>query len=162
MRLYGMLLVLLVSLAGCVPRPVGPTVVVMPGPGKPFDRFVREDNLCRNYAAQQAGLTPGQATGQSTVTGAALGTALGAAAGAAFGAAAGHPGTGAAVGAGAGLLMGTAAGASAGQRTAWTLQQRYDVAYQQCMYSYGNQVAGFPTLPAPPPPPPPPTPPTAR
>lgn len=156
MRISGMFIVLLVALAGCVHRPVGPSVVVMPGPGKPFDRFVREDTLCRNYAAQQAGLTPAQATEQSTVTGAVLGTALGAAAGAALGAAAGHPGTGAAVGAGAGLLMGTATGASAGQGTAWTLQRRYDVAYQQCMYAHGNQVAGFPTLPAPPPPPPPP------
>lgn len=155
MHIYGVLILLLVTLTGCVRMPAAPSVMVMPAPGKPFDHFVREDNLCRNFASQQAGLTPGQATEQSVVSGAAVGTALGAAAGAAIGAAAGHPGTGAAVGAGSGLLLGTATGAGAGQSASWTLQQRYDIAYQQCMYAHGNQVPGFPTPPAPPPPPPP-------
>ena len=34
------------------------------------------------------------------------------------------------------------------------LQQRYDLAYSQCMYSRGNQVPGFQPSYAPPPPPP--------
>ena len=37
-----------------------------------------------------------------------------------------------------------------------SLQQRYDVAYSQCMYAKGNQVPGFAAPGAPPPPPPPP------
>ena len=49
---------------------------------------------------------------------------------------------GAAVGAGSGLLGGTISGASAGQGYAWEAQRRYDIAYQQCMYAKGNQVAG--------------------
>jgi hypothetical protein len=40
-----------------------------------------------------------------------------------------------------------------------SVQQRYDVAYSQCMYSRGNQVPGYvqppPPAYAPPPPPPP-------
>ncbi|MHB1619506.1 MAG: hypothetical protein ACYCTY_05910 [Sulfuricella sp.] len=28
-----------VALAGCASTPVGPSVAVMPGPGKPFDQF---------------------------------------------------------------------------------------------------------------------------
>lgn len=156
MRIYGMLILLLVTLAGCVTMPTAPSVMVMPAPGKPFDYFVREDNLCRGFAAQQVGSTSGQATEQGVVSGAAIGTALGAAAGAAIGAAVGHPGIGAGVGAGSGLLLGTAAGASAGQSASLTLQQRYDIAYQQCMYAHGNQVPGYPVYPAPSPPPPPP------
>jgi hypothetical protein len=162
MRIHGMLILVLVTLAGCVQMPLGPTVMVMPGPGKPFDRFVHEETFCRNYAAQQTGLTPGEATQQGVATGAIAGTALGAAAGAAIGAATGHPGMGAAVGAGTGLLAGTATGASAGQSASWTLQWRYNVAYQQCMYAYGNQVPGFPIISAPPPPPPPPAAPPPR
>lgn len=155
MRLYGMLFLVLIMLTGCVTMPSAPSVMVMPAPGKPFDLFVQEDNRCRGFAAQQLGMTPSQATEQSAVSGAAIGTALGAAAGAAIGAAVGSPGIGAGVGAGSGLLLGTAAGASAGQSSSWTLQRRYDIAYQQCMYAHGNQVPGFPLPPAPPPPPPP-------
>jgi hypothetical protein len=40
----------------------------------------------------------------------------------------------------------------------WMMQRRYDIAYQQCMYSRGNLIPGAgppPGTPAPPPPPPP-------
>jgi hypothetical protein len=141
----------LVVLAGCAQLPLGPSVAVMPTPGKPFDLFVGEEALCRHYADQQVGISPQQAVANSTITGAAAGAALGAAAGGAIGAAFGSPGPGAAVGAGTGLLTGSAVGANAGYGASWTIQRRYDIAYQQCMYAKGNQIPGFPTAYATPP-----------
>ena len=142
----------LVLLAGCTQVPLGPSVAVMPAPGKPFDLFVSEEALCRRYADQQVGISPQQALQNGTVTGAVAGTALGAAAGGAIGAAAGSPGPGAAIGAGTGLLTGSAVGANAGYGATWTIQRRYDIAYQQCMYAKGNQIPGFPAAYAPTPP----------
>ena len=156
MRIASLLVVGFIMLAGCVAVPLGPSVAVMPAPGKPFDLFVAEETICRQYAAQQVGLAPPQAAEQSVLTGAVAGTALGAAAGAALGAAAGNAGIGAAAGAGTGLLVGTAAGTDAGYGATWMLQRRYDIAYVQCMYAKGNQVPGFPMVSTPPPPPPPP------
>ena len=129
----------------------------MPAPGKPFDLFVSEESICRHYAEQQVGISPQQTTQNSTATGAVAGTALGAAAGGAIGAAFGSPGPGAAVGAGTGLLTGSAVGANAGYGASWTIQRRYDIAYQQCMYAKGNQIPGFPAAYAPPPLPSPPS-----
>lgn len=154
MRLSAIIIVGLCVLTGCVSVPLGPSVAVMPAPGKPFDLFVAEENLCRSYAAQQAGSTSSQATAGNVGTGAAAGTVLGAATGAALGAIAGNAAMGAAAGAGTGLLLGTATGASAGYSDSWILQRRYDIAYQQCMYAKGNQIPGFPVSAAPPPPPP--------
>lgn len=58
-------------------------------------------------------------------------------------------------GAGTGAIAGTAVGAGQAERAQLSLQQRYDIAYQQCMYAKGNQVLGFqPAAPPPPPPPP--------
>jgi len=163
MRPNAILISVLVLLTGCAELPLGPSVAVMPAPGKPFDLFVSEEAICRHYAEQQVGISPQQATKNSTVTGAVAGTALGAAAGGAIGAAVGHPGPGAAVGAGTGLLTGSAVGANAGYGASWTIQRRYDIAYQQCMYAKGNQIPGFPAaytlappLPSRPSPPPPP------
>jgi uncharacterized protein YcfJ len=146
----------LLTLTGCTTIPLGPSVAVMPAPSKPFDLFVAEENVCRQYAAQHVGKTPSQPAGESVATGAATGTVLGAATGAALGALSGRPALGAAAGAGTGLLLGTAAGSNAGYASSWVLQSRYDIAYQQCMYAHGNQVPGFawPSTPAPPPPPP--------
>ena len=42
--------VLLVLIAGCASMPDGPRVAVMPAPGKPFEVFVADDRLCRNFA----------------------------------------------------------------------------------------------------------------
>jgi len=152
-----MLVLMMGVVSGCVTLPSGPNVMVLPASGKPFDQFQADDLLCRQYAQQQTGITPGQAAAQSTVSTAALGTALGAAAGAAIGAAAGNAGTGAAIGAGTGLLVGTASGVQAGSASTATLQWRYDMAYTQCMYAKGNQVPGTSAPPphgvAPPPPP---------
>jgi hypothetical protein len=128
------------TLVGCAAIPTGPNVMVLPGHGKSFDQFQYDDAICRDWSSQQIGTTRGQAATGSTATGAVVGTALGAATGAAVGAAAGDPGTGAAVGAGVGLLGGTATGAAYGQQAEYELQQRYDMAYVQCMYAKGHQV----------------------
>ena len=128
------------SLAACATVPAGPSVMVLPGTAKSFEQFQSDDAVCRQWAAQGIGQSPGDAATGSTVSGAAIGTAIGAAAGAALGAAAGNPGVGAAVGAGTGLLGGTAIGAGAGHEYASEGQRRYDMTYQQCMYAKGNQV----------------------
>ena len=154
MRVNTIFISALVLLTGCTQVPLGPSVAVMPAPGKPFDLFVSEEGLCRHYADQQVGISPQQATQNSTATGAVVGTALGAAAGGAIGAAFGSPGPGATVGAGTGLLTGSAVGANAGYGDSWTIQRRYDIAYEQCMYAKGNQIPGFPTAYAAPPLPP--------
>jgi len=139
----GFLLFLLVLLvAGCASVPTGPSVMVLPTPGKPFEVFQAEDANCRLWANQQIGQTPQEMANQNTVVGAAAGTLLGAGLGAAIGAASGNAGTGAAIGAGSGLLVGTATGASAGQTSGWEAQRRFDIAYQQCMYAKGNQIPG--------------------
>jgi hypothetical protein len=132
-------------LGGCaaVP-PSGPTVMALPGQGKTFDAFQSDDYTCRVFAQQQTGVVPAQAATNAAVGSAVVGTALGAAAGAAIGAAAGNPGAGAAIGAATGLVGGTAVGAN---NAAWTqagLQQRYDIAYTQCMYAHGNTVTSPP------------------
>ena len=140
----------MVLLAACTPAPQGPTVPVMPSPNKPPQVFQDDQAVCMNYAQQVIG--PAQQQLQNQQVGSALiGTVLGAGIGAAAGG-----GRGAAIGAGAGALAGTAYGANASQYEAMNMQQRYDMAYSQCMYSRGNQVPGFappPNYPYPPPPP---------
>jgi hypothetical protein len=101
-------------LGGCASTPVGPTVMVLPGPGKTIEQFQADDAACRPWASQQAGTGPEGAA---------------------------------------------------------TVQWRYNIAYQQCMYAKGNQIPGVPARhatppspeapspsggasPAPPPPPP--------
>ena len=148
-------------LAGCATTPTGPNVTVLPGPGKPFEVFQADDAVCRQWAQQQiSGTNPSQTANQNMATGAAIGTAVGAAMGAAIGAATGNAAAGAAIGGGTGLLGGTAMGSNAGASSEYTLQRRYDIAYQQCMYSKGNQIPGAApvrrTYATPPPPPPPP------
>jgi YMGG-like Gly-zipper len=150
----------LVGLLGaCASVPDGPSVTVVPGSGKTFDQFRLDDKSCRQFASDQVGgKTANEAALQNGVAGAAIGTAVGAAAGALF-----NGSSGAANGAGAGLLVGTLVGSNTGAASAWTLQQRYDVAYMQCMYAKGNQIPTAAQAPArrryqymtPPPPPPP-------
>jgi hypothetical protein len=152
-----------VLLAGCVTVPSGPSVMVLPGTGKSFEQFQTDDLVCRQWAAQRTGITPGQASAGSAASGAIVGTVVGAAAGAAIGAAAGNPAMGAAVGAGTGLLGGSVAGAGAAESSGYVTQRRYDMTYMQCMYARGNQIpvsrGSELARPAPPPPPPPPLPP---
>jgi hypothetical protein len=158
-------------LAGCVTVPDGPSIAVMPAPGKPFDLFVAEDRECRQFAQQSIGKSASQAATNSAVESIAVGTALGAVAGAAMG---GHSGAG--TGAGIGMLGGAAMGSDASRYSGNEAQRRYDIAYEQCMYAKGNQLPSSspyqprviyiqrsapPPPPAPsynPPPPPPPPP----
>ena len=151
-------LVAVVALTGCATIPTGPSVMVLPSPGKPFEQFQADDFACRQWAIQQAGGEPAATANQSMAGAAIAGTAIGAGLGAAIGAASGNPGVGAAIGAASGLLGGTAVGANAGYASGWEVQRRYDIAYQQCMYAKGNQIPGVVHPPsrrynAPPPPP---------
>lgn len=123
--------------AGCAtPPPTGPSVMVLPGSGKSFDQFRFDDNECRTYSSQAIGGTNvADAQSNSAVKSAAIGTAVGAAAGGLMG---GRSGAG--VGAGVGLIGGSLAGTGESQASGYTLQQRYDHAYQQCMYAKGHQI----------------------
>ena len=71
--------------SGCTSLPTGPSVMVLPAPGKPFEQFQAEDATCRQWAAQQVG-PPGTPATQNAAVGAVAGTALGTALGAAIGA----------------------------------------------------------------------------
>lgn len=142
-----------VLLSACAHQPVGPTIAVMPAQNKPFQVFQQDQATCKAYADQQtAGAA--DAANERAVGAAVVGTAIGAALGAAVGG-----GRGAAIGAAGGAAVGTGYGAQGSSWAQLNIQQRYNVAYGQCMYSYGNQVPGFVpyayVLPAPPPPPPP-------
>lgn len=156
-----------VLISGCATIPPGPSVLVMPGNGKNFDAFQADDSVCRQWAQNQAGWNANQTVNENVAGGAIAGGVLGAGAGALIGAASGNVGPGAAIGAGAGLLGGAVLGAGQAPGAGGEVQRRYDNAYQQCMYSKGNQI---PTQaqaasthrarwvnPQPPPPPPPPT-----
>lgn len=142
LRLSAACLIPVVFLTACTTEPTGPTIGVMPAPGKPFDQFAREQAECKGYASSQvAGNSQGSNSRQLGT--AVLGTLLGAGLGAAIGG-----GRGAAIGAGAGALGGTAVGAAPANEANYTLQQRYDLAYAQCMYAYHNQVPGYQPGPA--------------
>ena len=39
--------------AGCATAPRGPSVMVLPGTGKPFEQFQADVNVCREWAAAQ-------------------------------------------------------------------------------------------------------------
>lgn len=123
-------------LAACTTMPTGPSVMALPGSGKNFDQFRLDDYECQQFASSQSGgTTTSSAAVDSGVKSAAVGTAIGALAGAAIG---GQRGAGA--GAATGLVFGSVAGAGAAGASGYTLQQRYDNAYVQCMYAKGNKV----------------------
>lgn len=127
---------LLAALGACATVPQGPSVLVLPGTGRPFDQFRFDDAECRQFAFYQSGAQTPQAVAEdSAVRSAAVGTLIGAVAGAAVGGS-----RGAGVGAGSGLLIGTAAGTGAAQASAVGVQRRYDHAYIQCMYAKGHRV----------------------
>jgi hypothetical protein len=68
---------------------------------------------------------------------AAISTALGAGLGAAV-----RGGRGAGIGGAIGAIAGSAMAGHGSARDQNALQGRYDLAYTQCMYSHGNQIAG--------------------
>ena len=129
---------------GCAsPGPAAPSLAAMPGKGKSYEAFQRDDQYCQASAQQAIGYqSPGEAANQAAVGSAALGTALGALAGAAIGSASGHMGAGAAVGAGSGLVAGSAAGVGNSYAAGGSIQGRYDTVYAQCMAAKGNQIPG--------------------
>jgi hypothetical protein len=147
-------------LGGCATMPAGPSVMVLPKPGKSFEEFQSDDAVCRQWAMQQIQMPPNEIVNKNLASGAAIGTAVGAGLGAAIGAASGKPATGAAIGAGSGLIAGTAAASGPAYAAGGKTQRRYDNAYQQCMYAKGNQIPGLAATPPkrahwiPPPPPP--------
>jgi hypothetical protein len=140
-RRYLMILAVF-AVSGCATVPPGPSVMVLPPPGKSFESFQMDDSTCRQWAQQQAEWNANDTVNQNLASGAAIGTILGAGLGAVIGSASGNVGAGAAIGAAGGLAVG-AAGASEPARAAGNeVQRRYDIAYQQCMYSKGNQIQG--------------------
>jgi hypothetical protein len=133
------------SLGGCatVPTPAGPSVLVLPTPGKPLDLFQAEDLSCRQWASQQIGMSPQDVANQNAANAAAAGTMVGATLGALVGSASGNAAEGAIIGAGSGFLVGASAGAEAGAASGWEVQRRYDNLYQQCMSANGNVLPGM-------------------
>ncbi|MDR3580239.1 MAG: glycine zipper family protein [Oryzomonas sp.] len=142
-RNQNLILTALVSImcGGCATAPFGPTVNVMPAPGKPFEMFQKEQKDCEAWAFQQMG---GQDAVDRANTSALLhgvvGTLVGTAIGATIGAGAGNAGAGAGIGAGAGMAAGTADGAGSSAHSTRVLQRLYNDAFEQCMYAKGNQV----------------------
>lgn len=125
------------TLAGCASMPSGPRVAVMPSPGKPFELFVQEDNICRQFAEQSIGKSANDTGAQTFATSAVTGTAIGATVGGLMGGS-----DSAATGAGMGLMAGSMIGAGESNYSVSDAQRRYDIAYQQCMYAKGNQLPG--------------------
>ena len=126
----------LVVLAGCVTqRPTGPTVSVMPAPGKPIRRVLWKTSSAASmrarWIASESGDTSGNFAGSAVA-----GTAIGAVAGKLIGG-----DQGASVGAGMGFLAGSSQGASQAEYSTRSAQWRYDNAYKQCMYAKGNQAS---------------------
>ena len=145
MKIRAALAVIPLVLSTCTTAPLGPTVKVLPAPGKPFEAFAGDDVVCKNFASTQVAAGPEQAN-SAVVGSAVVGTLLGAGLGAAIGG-----GRGAGIGAASGAVIGTGAGASNNTWSQMSLQERYNVAYMQCMYTKGNQVPGYSVVAAPPP-----------
>jgi hypothetical protein len=130
----------LLTLGGCQPAPItGPTIAVMPGPGKTLNQFQNDDYICRGFAQNQSYAPPPSGINSPVGTAAAT-TAVGAAGGALLGAAGGNAGMGAAIGAGVGLLGGAVYGAHKNHQSQTATQQSYNIAYAQCMTTKGNRV----------------------
>ena len=151
LKAASIIVTVLLLFTGCATAPLGPTVQVMPSPGKPFAKFQTESEECQAWAFQQMG-------GQEAVDrinanavlygiiGGAIGAGIGALSGASWGygprSTRRYAAHGAAMGAGIGTAAGAAQGAAASAYSSLQLQMIYDDAYVQCMYSKGNQVPG--------------------
>jgi len=57
MQKLALFLLLLLS-CSCATLPTGPSVNVLPAPGKYFDTFRTEDATCRHWAEQHRGVSP--------------------------------------------------------------------------------------------------------
>ena len=155
---YCLFLLVVIVLGGCATVPTGPSVMVLPGPGKPFEVFQSDESACRQWAEQKVGTSPNEAANKTLAGGAVIGTGLGAALGAAIGSLYASAGAGAGIGALAGLIGGGILATEPAYAAGSAVQRRYDNAYMQCMYAKGNQIPGARprrSYTAPPPPPPP-------
>ena len=134
--------------AGCASTgPAEPRVSVMPGKGKTYAAFQRDDQYCQSSAQAAIGYrSPGEEANQEAVKSAAIGTALGALGGAAIGSISGNMGAGAAIGAGTGLAAGAVVGSNQAAAAGGSIQQRYDTVYTQCMTAKGNVLPPPPTV----------------
>jgi uncharacterized protein YcfJ len=121
-------------LGACAQTPMGPTVQVLPGPGKSFPAFQNDQAICRQFA-DQAVRDQAQGANLRGLGTAAITTGLGAGLGAAIGG-----GRGAAIGAAAGALGGAGLGAAGTSNVQNSNQAQYDNAFVQCMFSLGNSV----------------------
>lgn len=120
--------------ASCASVPQGPTVAVMPAPHKQLSEFKDDQTMCKQYASTELGDSARSANTMQAGIGL-VGTLLGAGLGAAIGG-----GQGAAIGAGAGAIGGVGVGAVKATKDQGGLQDRYNVAYSQCMATRGNHV----------------------
>jgi len=115
----------LLSFAGGAAAQLSPTVTILPGHGKSYRAFQRDDGSCQNegnlQAAKVANQTGGQVVGNAIVGGIVGGL---------FGG-----GGGARAGAAAGAGDAVANGQDAAQR-------RFDTVYTQCMVAKGNRLSG--------------------
>lgn len=132
---------LALALGGCAVAPTAPSVMVLPGSQKSPEQFQSDANACQQQA-QALLANDAQAANNQAVTSAAVGTVIGAAAGALMGQGSHNPSAAAGWGAGTGLLIGSTVGGGNSQAASYSLQQRFDIAYMQCMYQRGNQVPG--------------------
>lgn len=124
------------GLAACAETPMGPSISVLPPPGKPFETFQQEQQYCQAAAAQAV---QGQAEHENNraIIGGVLSTALGAGLGAAIGG-----GYGAGIGAASGASLGAAGGAGYSDAHQNPIQAQYDNQYAACMVSRGNVIPG--------------------
>ena len=141
---------MLMLLSACAQTPMGPTVPVMPAPGKSLEAFQMDQGQCKLFADQAVAGQAQNANLRGLGT-AALTTALGAGLGGAIGG-----GRGAGIGAAGGALGGAGFGGMTSSREQLSIQEQYNNAFAQCMYTRGNQVPGMGPVMAQPPPPPPP------
>ena len=127
----------LLSLGGCASPFLGPTVEVKPSADKPFATFQDDQAACERYAAIETS-TDTESANKRAVEAIALET---------------HVGTpyGVATGNGRGTALQleppksrvTIWNARLYRKPPYEVQQRYNIAYMQCMYSKGNRVPQF-------------------
>jgi uncharacterized protein YcfJ len=131
-------------LGGCAVAPTTPSVLVLPGSQKAPAQFQADAAACRDQAYALVAPQVDAANNQAAAS-AVIGTAIGAGIGALFGSGGGYyynNNAAVAWGAGTGLLFGSAVGSGNAQASSYSLQQRFDIAYMQCMYQVGNQIPG--------------------
>ena len=126
-------------LGACATVPAGPSVMVLPGSGKPFEVFQADDDACRQWALRQSGASPNARGEQRRKRSDHRDTAR-------RGAWRGHRRRGWQPGHRRSRRRRERAGPRHGRRgqcgrpAGMSVQRRYDIAYQQCMYAKGNQV----------------------